>query len=206
MLKVGVTGGIGTGKSIVCRVFALLGIPVYDSDARAKWVMHHHPELRRELIATFGAEVFDASTNQLNRPYLARLAFTNPDQLTLLNQLVHPRVKQDFIDWVAAQQNIPYIIKEAALMYETEAHRQVTKMIAVTAPLPVRQARLLTRDPHRTLSDIQAIIEKQLPEEEKINRADYIIYNNDQQLVIPQIVATHQQLLAYIANQPSAGK
>ncbi|CAA9209120.1 MAG: Dephospho-CoA kinase [uncultured Adhaeribacter sp.] len=206
MLKVGVTGGIGTGKSIVCRVFALLGIPVYDSDARAKWVMHHHPELRQELIATFGAEVFDSSTNQLNRPYLARLAFTNPAQLTLLNQLVHPRVKQDFMDWVAAQQNIPYIIKEAALMYETEAHRQVTKMIAVTAPLPVRQARLLTRDPHRTLSDIQAIIEKQLPEEEKINRADYIIYNNDQQLVIPQIVATHQQLLAYIANQSSAAK
>jgi dephospho-CoA kinase len=200
MLKVGITGGIGTGKSIVSRIFALFGIPVYDSDARAKWVMHHHPELRQELIATFGTEVFDAITHQLNRPYLARLAFANPEQLTLLNQLVHPRVKQDFIDWAAAQQNAPYVLKEAALMYETEAHRQVTRMITVTAPLLLRQTRLIARDPHRTLTDIQAIMEKQLSEEEKIKRADFVIYNNDQQLVIPQAIAIHQQLLAWAAD------
>ena len=200
MLKVGITGGIGTGKSVVCRIFALFGIPVYDSDARAKWVMHHHPQLRQELISTFGPEVFDAATNQLNRPYLARLAFADPAQLTLLNQLVHPRVKQDFIDW-AAQQNAPYVLKEAALMYETEAHQQVTKMITVTASLALRQTRLLTRDPHRTLTDIQAIMDKQLPEAEKIKKADFVVYNNDQQLVIPQALAIHQQLLTWAAQQ-----
>jgi dephospho-CoA kinase len=192
MLKIGITGGIGTGKSLVCRLFALLNIPVYDSDLRAKEVMHN-PELKKELIAAFGPETFDAAG--LNRTRLAGIVFNNPEKLALLNSLVHPRVKQDFIDWYEAQQNVPYVLKEAALMFETEAYRQVDKMITVFAPLDIRMKRLHLRDTHRTKTDLEAIIAKQLPEEEKLRRADYVIYNDDTQLVIPQVVALHGQLL-----------
>jgi dephospho-CoA kinase len=207
MLKVGVTGGIGSGKSLICRLFALLGIPVYDSDFRAKWVMQHQPELQLELRTAFGQEAFDAATGLLNRAYLAQLVFNNPAQLTLLNSLVHPRVKQDFIDWAAAQQHVPYLIKEAALMYETEAHKQVDKMILVTAPESLRITRTRRRDLHRSESDIRAIMEKQLDDTEKLKRVDYVITNDEQQLVIPQVLAIHQQLLALAQeNKPEAVK
>jgi dephospho-CoA kinase len=196
MLKLGVTGGIGSGKSLVCRVFALLGIPVYDSDSRAKWVMQHLSELQQELRNAFGPKAFDATTGLLNRSYLAQVVFQNPEQLAVLNGLVHPRVKQDFIDWAAAQTKAPYLIKEAALMYETEAHKQVDKMVLVTAPEALRITRTLRRDSHRTAQDIQAIMAKQLTDEEKIKRVDFVIRNDEQQLVIPQVIAIHYQLLA----------
>ncbi|MDQ3291096.1 MAG: dephospho-CoA kinase [Bacteroidota bacterium] len=196
MLKVGVTGGIGSGKSLVCRLFELLGIPVYDSDYRAKWVMQHHLGLRQELIDAFGPQAFDVSSGQLDRKFLAQLVFNNPEKLTLLNSLVHPRVKQDFTDWAAAQTNVPYLIKEAALMYETEAHKQVEKMVLVLAPVSLRLARTQKRDPHRTATDIEAIMQKQLDDSEKIKRADFLIQNDEQQLVIPQVLAIHDKLLA----------
>lgn len=199
MLKVGITGGIGSGKSIISRLFELLGIPVYDSDFRAKWVMQHHLALRQELLGAFGPEAFDATTQQLNRAYLAQMVFSNPRKLALLNSLVHPRVKEDFNDWAAAQINAPYLLKEAALMYETEAHKQVHKIIMVTAPLSLRLARTLKRDSHRSLADIEAIVDKQLDESEKIKRADFIITNNDEEMVIPQVLAVHEQLLALTA-------
>ena len=194
MLKIGITGGIGTGKSIVCRIFELLNVPVYDSDLRAKHVMANDPVLKQELIGAFGPETFN--DQGLNRVFLGSLVFPDPEKLAQLNSLVHPHVKQDFIDWAAAQQNAPYVIKEAALMFETEAWRQVDEMITVFAPLEVRLKRLKLRDTHRTEADILHIIGKQLPEEEKVNRADHVIYNDDSQLVIPQVIKLHEQFLA----------
>ena len=199
MLKVGITGGIGSGKSVVCRFFALLGIPVYDSDARAKWVMHHDAILKEQLLQAFGNEVY-SNNGQLNRAYLGTLVFHQPEKLTLLNSLVHPRVKTDFDNWAAAQKSTPYLLKEAALMFESEAHKQVQQIITVSAPLDVRQARVLQRDPHRTPTDVQAIINKQLPEEERQRRADFIIYNDDQQMIIPQVLALHDKLVAVAKN------
>ncbi|PSR53942.1 dephospho-CoA kinase [Adhaeribacter arboris] len=200
MLKVGITGGIGSGKSLICRFFELLNIPVYDSDYRAKWVMQHHLGLRQELLDAFGLQAFDGETGQLNRKYLAQLVFNNPEKLTLLNNLVHPRVKQDFIDWADSQTNVSYLIKEAALMYETEAHKQVDKMVLVIAPIPLRLARTQKRDPHRTIADVEAIMQKQLDDSEKLKKADFVIYNDEQQLVIPQVLAIHAQLLALAPN------
>ncbi|GEO03390.1 dephospho-CoA kinase [Adhaeribacter aerolatus] len=194
MLKIGITGGIGSGKTIVCRIFALLGVPIYDSDFRAKWVMHHDQWLRQELVKTFGEKAYTPG-GDLDRPYLASLVFNQPAKLALLNSLVHPRVKDDFTNWVAAHQNYPYILKEAALMYESNAYKQVTKVITVSAPLEIRITRVLQRDAHRQPAEVQAIIDKQLPEEERQQRADYIIYNDDQQPVIPQVLALHQKLL-----------
>ncbi|MBC6700310.1 dephospho-CoA kinase [Hymenobacter puniceus] len=194
MRRIGITGGIGSGKSVVCKLFQVLGVPVYDSDSRAKAVMVSDGQLRDELVAAFGPETFDA-TGQLNRPHLSRLAFTDATQLARLNALVHPAVGRDFTHWSAAraQEGHRYILKEAALLYESGAYRGLDQIITVFAPLPVRQARVLRRDPHRTPDDILAIIGKQLSEEEKMQRADHIVYNDDQHLLIPQVLELHWQ-------------
>lgn len=198
MLKIGITGGIGAGKSIVCRMFEQLGIPVYDSDSRAKWVMHHDNVLREELSETFGSDTYTAS-GELNRPYLANVVFNDPERLALLNKLVHPHVKADFTKWIKINNQAPYLIKEAALMYESEAWRQMDQIIAVYASLPVRIKRILQRDPHRTEADAKAIISKQLQEEEKMARAEYVIYNDDKQLIIPQVINLHKLFLSEAA-------
>ncbi|PIQ20917.1 MAG: dephospho-CoA kinase [Cytophagales bacterium CG18_big_fil_WC_8_21_14_2_50_42_9] len=195
MLKVGITGGIGAGKSVVCQFFALLGIPVYDSDARAKWVMQHDVVLKNQILAAFGPEAFTTS-GHLDRAYLGAVVFHQPEKLTLLNSLVHPRVKVDFENWSAAQARVPYVLKEAALMFESEAHKQVQQIITVSAPLDVRVVRVLQRDPHRQAADVHAIIEKQLPEAVRQQRADFILDNNDHQLIIPQILALHKKLVS----------
>ncbi|GAA4308174.1 dephospho-CoA kinase [Nibribacter koreensis] len=200
MLKIGITGGIGSGKSIVCRCFQLLGVPVYDSDARAKWVMNYDPELREGLISTFGPETFDAH-GQLNRTYLAQKVFHDKEELTKLNALVHPQVRQDFHQWLEAHSTAPYILKEAALMFESNAYTQVDHVLTVSAPVALRQRRTLSRDPHRTAQDIEAIMHKQLSEEERLERSQFVLYNDDQQLVLPQVVKLHKAFLTLATEQ-----
>ena len=194
MRRIGITGGIGSGKSVVCRLFQVLGVPVYDSDARAKWVMAHDPALRAELITQFGADTFTAE-GQLNRTYLAQRVFNDPVQLATLNGLVHPHVGRDFEQWVAQQKQHPYVLKEAALLYESGAYKQLDRIITVFAPPEVRHARVLRRDPHRTPDDVLNIMGKQLSEEEKLQRADFVVYNDDAHLVIPQVLGLHEKIL-----------
>lgn len=200
MLKIGVTGGIGVGKTMVCSMFRLLGIPVYDSDGRAKWLMNQNEALKAELTETFGANTYTAS-GKLNRQYLGGVVFNDPERLALLNKLVHPHVRVDFVNWADQHAQAPYVIKEAALMYESAAWRQMNQIITVFAPLPVRIKRILQRDTHRTEADVEAIISKQLQEEEKMARAEHIIYNNDQQLVIPQVLQLHELFVAAKKNR-----
>jgi dephospho-CoA kinase len=189
MLRIGITGGIGSGKSVVSRLFAVLGAPVYDSDTRARWVMEYDELLQSQIRAAFGAESYDAA-GQLNRVFLARTVFADPTRLAQLNELVHPRVGEDFARWAAAQEAAGhrYILKEAALLYESGAYQQLDRIITVFAPLEIRQLRVLARDPHRTADDVQRIISKQLSEEEKLARAEYVVYNNDKQMVLPQVL------------------
>ncbi|GAB2945867.1 dephospho-CoA kinase [Hymenobacter coalescens] len=204
MLKIGITGGIGSGKTVVCRLFALLGVPVYDADTRAKWVMNHDPVLRASLQEAFGPDTYTAEG--LNRAYLAQRAFTDPEQLARLNGLVHPRVGHDFTAWATAQAHAghAYVLKEAALLYESGSWQQLDRIITVYAPQAIRQQRVLQRDPHRTAQDVLNIIGKQLSEEEKLRRADYVIRNDDAQLVLPQVLALHVQLLALAATAAPA--
>jgi dephospho-CoA kinase len=192
MLRIGITGGIGSGKSVVARVFAALGVPVYDSDSRAKHVMATDLVLRAQLQEAFGAEAYDTA-GQLNRPYLARVAFNDATQLARLNALVHPRVGEDFATWSATQVAVgqAYILKEAALLYESGAYRGLDGIITVFAPAEVRAARVVRRDAHRSAADVAAIMSKQLSEDEKLARADYVVYNDDSQLVLPQVLALH---------------
>ena len=192
MLRIGITGGIGSGKSIASRLFRALGVPVYDADSRARWVMENDTELREQLLAAFGPTIYDQA-GRLNRPALASTVFQNPALLGQLNALVHPHVGTDFERWATKQAHAgcPYVVKEAALLFEAGSYKQLDRIITVFAPLAVRQTRVLRRDPHRTIAEVQAIIAKQLSEEEKMQRADYVIFNDDLQLLLPQVLALH---------------
>ena len=197
MLRIGITGGIGSGKSIASRLFQALGVPVYDADTRARWVMEHDEILRGELLAAFGADTYDAA-GQLNRPVLAATVFNNPARLAQLNGLVHPRVGTDFRRWAAAQQQAghAYVLKEAALLFEAGSYKQLDRVITVFAPLAVRTARVLRRDPHRSAAEVTAIMAKQLSEEEKMQRADHVLVNDDARPLLPQVLALHAEFSA----------
>ncbi|ABG59696.1 dephospho-CoA kinase [Cytophaga hutchinsonii] len=193
MYKVGITGGIGTGKSTVCRIFSLLGIPVYDADTRAKWLTENDPGIRAALIKSFGEEVF--ATGVLNRAFLASVAFKDASSTALLNSITHPPVGEDFKQWVQAQAHAPYVLKEAALLYEAGTDKELDAMIVVTAPVELRMRRVLTRDPQRTEAQVSDIMSRQWSDEEKIARADFTISNDEQQLLIPQVLHLHEQFI-----------
>lgn len=197
MLRIGITGGIGSGKSIASRLFHTLVVPVYDADTRARWVMENDEALRDELQAAFGAETYDTA-GRLNRAALAATVFNNPARLAQLNALVHPHVGTDFEHWASAQQQAghAYVLKEAALLFEADSYKQLDRIITVFAPLGVRTARVLRRDPQRTAADVAAIMAKQLSEEEKMQRADYVLVNDDVQPLLPQVLALHVKFIA----------
>ena len=192
MLRIGITGGIGSGKSTASRLFHALGVPVYDADTRARWLMEHDAALHRQLGAAFGTVAFDAA-GHLNRPALAALVFGRPDRLAQLNALVHPRVGEDFAHWAAAPRpgGPGYVLKEAALLFEAGSYQQLDRVVTVFAPRAVREARVLRRDPHRSPAEVAAIMAKQLSEEEKMQRADYVLTNDDVQPLLPQVLALH---------------
>lgn len=191
MMQVGITGGIGTGKSTVCRIFQCLGISVYDADSRAKALMTTDGILQEQIRNEFGSLSFD-SEGKLNRQYLASMVFHNPSQLARLNALVHPRVRADYDAWVGAQTG-PYVIREAALMYESGADRTVDFMIVVTAPEALRISRIKSRDPHRQEEDIRAIMSRQWPENKKTAKADAVIVNDETTSVIQQVLKLHER-------------
>lgn len=192
-LQLGVTGGIGSGKSLVCRIFRSLGVPVYDADVRAKELMTSDPTLVESIKFTFGGQSYLAN-GQLNREFLAGAVFGKADELEKLNSLVHPRVQQDYLNWLRAHDTSPYVIKEAALIFEAGSWKSLDKVVVVAAPEAVRMKRVLQRDSQRSKDDVENIFRSQLPEEEKLNRADYVIVNDERQLVIPQVLALHKQL------------
>lgn len=193
-LLVGVTGGIGSGKSTVCRVFSILGIPIYPADDRAKWLMTHDPVLKTQIISAFGEASF-LPDGKLNRSFLAETVFSDQEKVAQINKLVHPAVGKDFENWVA-QQHAPYVIKEAALLFEAGSADQMDFVINVSSPLKIRMARVLLRDPHRSESQVNHIIDQQLPDEKKNELADFTIKNSDNKLIIPQILEIHQKLTA----------
>lgn len=193
--QIGVTGGIGSGKTLVCKIFQILGIPVYDADSRAKWIMNHHEELKKDIIASFGASSYTPS-HELNRQFLASQVFNNSDKVALLNSLVHPKVGEDYATWVQLQTQTPFVVKEAALLFETGSYQLLDKIITVFAPPEIRIQRIKARDLQRTEQEITGIIAKQMNEEEKLKKADYVIYNDENRLVIPQVLDLHQQFLS----------
>lgn len=189
---IGITGGIGSGKSTVCKVFKILGIPVYESDDRAKWLMANDTALKSEITAAFGPDSY-LPDGGVNRGFLAQAVFSDPVKVNQINSLVHPAVGRDFRAWATLQQS-PYVLKEAALIFETGANNELDKVITVSSPLKIRLARVLMRDPQRDLTQINQIIDQQLPDEKKNELADFVIKNSENKLLIPQILAVHHKL------------
>lgn len=191
-IRVGITGGIGSGKSTVCQVFKILGVPVYAADDRAKWLMSNDAGLKSQLAEVFGPESF-LPDGRINRSFLAQKVFPDPGKVKMINALVHPAVREDFKSW-AEKQTAPYLLKEAALLFETGASQGLDKVINVSSPLKIRMARVLMRDPHRNENQVNQIINQQLPDEKKNELADFVIKNTENKLLLPQILEIHKKL------------
>ncbi len=191
MLKIGLTGGIGSGKSTVAKVFETLGIPVYYADNAAKLLMNEDPILKANIISLFGDNAYQ--DGQLNRPHIASIVFNDPVKLEQLNSWVHPATIQAAESWMH-QQNSPYAIKEAALIFESGAQEQLDFVIGVKAPLALRIQRTIQRD-GITREEVLMRMQRQLEESMKMKLCDFIIVNDEQQLIIPQVLALHEKLI-----------
>ena len=195
MLKIGITGGIGAGKSTVASIFKVLGVPVFDADVTAKNILNSDPELRKQVIAAFGSETY--KNGLLDRKYLATLVFNNPDQLAKLNALVHPATINAANAWAKQweKQGCPYIVKEAALLFEAGTNEGLDYIIGVTAPVELRIARVMVRD-HVTREEVVKRMQHQLDDTEKMKRCTIVLDNNEKALLIPQVLALHAQFIS----------
>jgi dephospho-CoA kinase len=194
-LQIGITGNIGSGKSLVCRIFSCLGIPVYDADSHAKELMTTDGILVSNIKKEFG-ELSYNTDGSLNRKYLSLTVFNDPARLRILNKLVHPRVRDDYSRWVVRQDGTPYVLKEAALLFEAGSAAELHKVIVVDAPQQLRIRRVLKRDTHRDKDQVMTIEKNQMTAEEKIRRADFIVINDEKVLVIPQVLDLHARFLS----------
>ncbi|KAA3625143.1 MAG: dephospho-CoA kinase [Bacteroidetes bacterium] len=189
--KVGITGGIGSGKSTVSKLFEFLGIPVYYADDEAKKLMVEDQDLIQELKATFGQETY--KDGMLNRAFLANLVFKNEKLLQKLNSIVHPALGKHYEKWHAQQKNTPYTIKEAAILFEMGAADHMDKVITVFAPVEMRINRVIKRD-KVTKESVLDRIARQMPDDEKVEKADFVIMNDGNQSLIAQIIEIHKEL------------
>lgn len=191
-LKVGITGGIGSGKTTVCGIFELFGVPVYYADQRAKDLMVTDEELRRKISDLLGSQAY-TSDGQLNRQWVANTVFGRPDLLRQLNSMVHPAVAKDSQQWHNTHQDAPYTLKEAALLYESGNYLALDYMIEVFAPRQLRIQRVMERD-SVSEEQVEARMKSQWPEWKKLIHADAVIVNDGRQSLIAQVAQTHKHL------------
>jgi dephospho-CoA kinase len=188
MLKVGITGGIGSGKSMVCKIFEMFQIPVYYADLKAREIMNRDEILIEQIKTHFGANIY--GPNGLDRAALGAIVFNNREKLDLLNSLVHPATIRDSEAWANAQGDVPYVLKEAALIFESESFHYLDKIIGVHAPMPLRLLRTMKRD-NMTREEVLARMDKQMDETIKMRLCDYVINNDERELVIEQVFELH---------------
>jgi dephospho-CoA kinase len=193
MLKIGITGGIGSGKSTVCRVFSVMGIPVFEADRVAKKLMVTDQEIHEKLVTLFGAAVY-LPDQTVDRKFLAGIVFKDPSLLAQLNAIVHPVVRKTFFDWCKRQQS-PYIIHEAAILFESGFYKMMDKTITVATSENERIQRVMKRD-GITLELVKERIKNQWSDEKRIEMADFVIRNNDNELIIPQIIEIDKKIRA----------
>ena len=192
MLKIGLTGGIGSGKTTVAKIFETLGIPVYYADDAAKRLMNEDEKLKESIISTFGSESY--KEGKLDRTYVASIVFNDPEKLAKLNSLTHPVTISDAADWIEKQTS-SYIIKEAALLFESDAHNHLDKIIGVSAPVETRIERVRKRD-NVTREEVLKRMNHQMDETEKMKLCDFVLVNDENLLLLPQVMALHEKLLA----------
>ena len=190
MVRIGLTGGIGSGKSTVAHVFEILGIPVYYADKEAKRLMNEDPEIKKQLIQYFGQGAY--ADNILNRRFIAEIVFKDKQKLQLLNSVIHPITIAKAEEWMR-QHHTSYVIKEAALIFESGSQTSLDFVIGVSAPLNVRIQRTMKRD-GVTREEVLARMKNQIEESIKMRLCDFVIRNDDQHLVLPQVLALHEKL------------
>jgi dephospho-CoA kinase len=193
MVTIGVTGGIGSGKTTVCTVFEWLGVPVYYADLRARWLIENDERLKSGIKFLLGKEVYSPEGKYLSKKVAERV-FGNPDLLAQLNQLVHPVVKKDTQEWLTTQKarQVPYILKEAALLFESGAYRDLDYILFVSAPLKMRMNRGMQRD-GITANDFELRVKSQWPDRRKLKMSDYAITNDGRHSILNQIFHLHTE-------------
>jgi len=189
--KVGVTGGIGAGKSIVCRILSAMGYPVFNSDLQARSIINTDPSVKKEVISLFGEEAYHQ--NELDRKYIAKCVFNNKSLLTQLNNIVHPAVRREFSSWAKAQ-DASLVFNEAAILFETGTYKQYDAMLLVTASESTRIERVMERD-QVSEEEVRKRMNKQWADEKKIPLADFCIENDKEKMLIPQVLETVSKLL-----------
>ncbi len=191
MLKIGITGGIGSGKSIVVSIFATLGIPVLKADQLARNIMLNNSDVRNAIIHAFGADAY--IHNDINNAYISNIVFKDPHQLAVLNSIVHPATIKAGNEWVI-QQQAPYIIKEAAIFFESGSSKEMDAIIGVSCPRALRIKRVMDRD-QITREQVIERMNQQIEEDLKMKLCDWVIKNDEQTLLIPQVLKLHHQFI-----------
>lgn len=192
MIKIGLTGGIGTGKSTVAKIFEIIGVPVYNSDERTKQLYLTDVELKTEMIKHFGNKVY-TELGLLNKEYLRKLIFNDKEKLKIINKIVHPRVKVDFDKWISEINDRNYVIKEAAILIESGAYKNVDQIIVVSSPVSLRKQRVMNRD-NCTEDEVQKRMDNQLSEKVLLEYANIEIRNNETESLINQVLNVHKLL------------
>lgn len=193
MLKIGLTGGIGSGKTTVAKVFENLGVPVFYADQEARKLMESSMDIIQAIKSTFGDNSYIG--NKLNPTYLASRVFGNAENLERLNQITHPAVHRQFEQWITRQMKTDYIVEEAALLFESGAYRYFDFMVMVMAPKKLRIDRVMARD-HWTESDVLERMNHQLPDEEKIPLSHFLIFNDEQSMLLSQVIPLHEKIIS----------
>jgi dephospho-CoA kinase len=192
MIKVAVTGGIGSGKSVVCKIFEKIGIPVFNADFEAKKLINTSRTIHDKLVSLFGAAIYQ-SNGDIHRKKMADLIFNDNFALQKVNEIVHPEVRKRFIEW-GKEQNSPYIIQEAAIIFESKQTQSFDKIITVTAPLELKIERVIKRD-QVSKEEVYKRMQSQLPDEIKIAKSDFVIMNDEIEMIIPQIIEINNKLI-----------
>jgi len=192
MFRVGLTGGIGSGKSLVCSIFEKLGVPVYSADVEARKLMNTDSELKTSIVKMFGDQAY--SKDGLDREFLAGSVFGDDEKLSGLNGLVHPAVRKDFNRWASLQSGSPYVVEEAAILFESGSGAEMDLSVLVYAPEELRIMRVMERD-RADREDVLRRMGHQMSEEEKMKMAGHIIYNDGTQMLLPQVIELHDKIL-----------
>lgn len=195
MLKVGLTGGIGSGKTLISGIFTRLGVPVFNADEQSKQLVNKDTEIKRKLIALYGEEIYVQSG--INRKLLAEIIFNNQEELNKVNSIIHPRVRKAFLFWAGKYKKAPYVIEEAAILFESKAFLEMDYTINVYADELLRIKRVTGRD-NIDAELVKSRISNQLSDEERERLADFTIYNDGKEMIIPQVLEIHKKLMSRI--------
>ncbi len=195
MFRLGITGGIGSGKSFVCSILEKFGVPVYYADKEARRLMNTRVDLKRAIKDIFGEEIYH--DGELDRQEMGSRIFGQPEMLDKINRMVHPVVREDFFKWSEAWENVPYVIEEAAILFESGAASEMDASVLIYAPKQLRIERVMARD-GLSRSEVEKRINMQMDEEEKKRLADRVILNDEKKFLLPQLVALHEDIKSRI--------